>query len=329
MGQQTPTEDASSLCASLEPALRGASDGRLGPVSWFRTTWQRGGAGTGIAEWSRDDGTTLGVVVKLPVGYREYRWTRDLGRIEPGGWDADESRASPTPRIVASGEELGGYDLAWLVMERFPGKPLSVHMDEAGVLAMLDRAAEFQQRAAALRKVEDPPPAPDWGDLLEQSRAQVKLGSIPDGGKWNDAIRRVQRRLPTLAARWSGRECDAWCHGDLHPANAMVREGASLPGSMALIDLAMVHAGHWIEDALYLERCYWGHPELLCGVKPVPTLARLRKERGLCNGSGHAELADAKRLLAAASAPAMLGREGDLRHLAAALALIERLLSTL
>ncbi len=44
-----------------------------------------------------------------------------------------------------------------------------------------------------------------------------------------------------------------------------------------LVDLALVHPGHWVEDALYLERQYWGHSDLLKGVKPASELARLRQ----------------------------------------------------
>src|SRR2546421_544761 len=59
-----------------------------------------------------------------------------------------------------------------------------------------------------------------------------------------------------------------------------------------LIDLALVHSGHWMEDALYLERQFWGHEPLLHGVKPLPMLAKLRRERGLPTDDHYSELAN-------------------------------------
>ena len=38
-----------TMATNLLPALREACDGHLGPVSWFRADWQRGGASTGTA----------------------------------------------------------------------------------------------------------------------------------------------------------------------------------------------------------------------------------------------------------------------------------------
>jgi len=75
-----------------------------------------------------------------------------------------------------------------------------------------------------------------------------------------------------------------------------------------------------------LERQYWGHTELLHGVKPVSALAKLRRERGLPTDDQYAELCHARRVLMAACAPALLEREGNPKYLHAALELIERFL---
>ncbi|MFP3422344.1 hypothetical protein R0K19_23525, partial [Bacillus sp. SIMBA_161] len=40
------------LGATLEPIVRAACGGRLSPVTWFRTDWQRGGAATGYATFT-------------------------------------------------------------------------------------------------------------------------------------------------------------------------------------------------------------------------------------------------------------------------------------
>ena len=50
------------------------------------------------------------------------------------------------------------------------------------------------------------------------------------------------------------------------------------------VTIAMIFAevglGHWVEDAIYLERIYWAHPEKLCGVKPVKALAKALRRLG-------------------------------------------------
>jgi hypothetical protein len=148
---------------------------------------------------------------------------------------------------------------------------------------------------------------------------------------WNDLLKKVQRALPTLVALWERREIDTWCHGDLHPGNAMRRlvgedaGGFSVRAPLVLIDLALVHPGNWIEDALYLERQYWGHAQLLHGIKPVSHMAKLRRDRGLKTGE-YSELANVRRVLAAACAPALVEREGNPRYMHAAMEILERIL---
>ena len=50
---------------------------------------------------------------------------------------------------------------------------------------------------------------------------------------------------------------------------------------MVLIDLAEVRPGHWVEDAVYLERLHWARPERLKGRNPVKLLAAARRRLGL------------------------------------------------
>ena len=63
-----------ALGQGLEPFLREACEDRLGPVTWFRTDWQHGGAATGRARLRLEDGSEAEVVVKLPVSLTELRW---------------------------------------------------------------------------------------------------------------------------------------------------------------------------------------------------------------------------------------------------------------
>ncbi len=316
--------DAHDLAVALEPVLRGATDDRLGPIEYFRSSWQRGGAATGYATWRARDGREVPVVVKLPVGPVEHRWTSalgDAGTPDDEAWWSPEAGASPTPRVVAHGRELGGYDLAWLVVERLE-HPLAGHLSEPELRGLIKTTFEFQRRATAMAEAGGRPAPPDWARLIEKGREACRVASLAEAHRWNDALKRVQKALPTLAGIWDARPLTGWCHGDVHPGNAMHRPG----GACVLIDLALVHAGHWVEDAVYLERQFWGHQEMLHGVKPVSELARLRREAGLAGDGPYADIANARRVLAAASAPALIEREGNPKYLHAALETIERVL---
>lgn len=327
--------DTHSLGASLEPVLREVCGGRLGEIEWFRSAWQRGGASTGFAKYRLSESATIEVVVKLPVGPAELRWTSALGAVDHAAWDAPETARKPTPRVVACGSELAGYDLGWIIVERLGGQLVSSRLDAAEVEDLLRVAADFHDAARRVRPdIDEAPRSPDWELLVARSREAAKAGGLAEAQRWNEAIKKVQKALPVLAARWAARPINTWCHGDLHPGNAMRRACAgAAPGGEAdgrrqcvLVDLALVHPGHWVEDALYLERQYWGHAELLHGVKPVSVLARLRRERGSRTDDQYAELAMVRRVLMAACAPGLVEREGNPKYLHAALELLEQTL---
>ena len=118
--------------------------------------------------------------------------------------------------------------------------------------------------------------------------------------------------------KWRARRIDQWLHGDLHLANAMCRSDEP-DAEVSLIDLAEVHAGHWIEDAVYLERQLWGHKTRLKASKPVHAMAVARKKLGMRVDVDYNELVDIRRILLAATAPAFMQSEGDPRYLAACL----------
>jgi hypothetical protein len=98
-------------------------------------------------------------------------------------------------------------------------------------------------------------------------------------------------------------------------------------GPVCLIDLAEVHAGHWIEDAVYLERQLWARPERLKAHKPVREIAAARKRLGLSVDADYARLAMARRALLAATAPRFLKSEGHPAYLDACLGWLEIALS--
>lgn len=336
-----PQLDGQALASTLDPHLHKACHGRLGKISWFRATWQHGGAGTGFSTWSLPDRECghreIPCVVKMPIGYSEYFWTKRLGLIHPDQWDEPGSLAMPTPRVLAAGFELGGYDLAWVVMERFDNPPLAMEKTESSMWEMFETAAEFHA-AAILEKPIDlaqMKPPQDWAGMVEKGLVALQDHDVEEKDRWIKALEQTTRCLDTLIERWVGREIDTWCHHDLHPHNAMRRvmgkgdTGADDPnihGHCALIDLALVEPGSWVEDALYMERLFWGREEQLCNIDPLTTLGATRQAIGLPAGDDAFELAEVRRVLMAASSPAFLRTEGDRIYLKAALSVLERLL---
>lgn len=171
----------------------------------------------------------------------------------------------------------------------------------------------------------EPAGEPDWRAILDRARTRAIDNELDRLDDWLAAIDAVDRLLPALLDRWHARPMDTWCHGDLHPGNVMIRDecvgpdGVSGdPRSGVLIDFSLVHAGHWVEDALYLERMYWGHEGALGGVEPVRCLAEHRLLLGLHADETDERLADVRRLLMGVTSPAFLRHENDPVYLAAA-----------
>lgn len=315
------------LGAALGPTLRRICDGRLGEIEWFRSTWQQGGAATGWSTWTSDGHEPLRVMVKIPVGPTEYSWTMRLGGVAIDEWESPRARSLPSPRVIAAGETLGGYDLAWLVIERFEGSPLTAELDGSGLGSLLETVARFHALAREHAPVNESPALTDWQRLIDKSRALIPDCGIDQPQSWNAALRRVQRILPSLVDRWRARQITTWCHGDVHPGNAMHRAGDR--DTLVLIDLALVHPGHWVEDALYLERLFWGHKHRLDGVDPVADLARARAAIGLGVGGKPHDLARIRRVMMAACVPVFLAREGNPAYVRRALEHIEQLVPQL
>ena len=319
-----PGSGGSALGTALGPALIDLCSGRLGPIEWFRTAWQRGGAATGFSTWQPDSGEPVPVMVKLPVNATEFIWTT---RMAASG---ETSGVRPTPRVFAAGDELGPYEFAWLVLERIPGQPLASHLCREGVEGMLQTTARFYTEAEAhsdpTESVVKPPPA--WDELLEQSRRAVHEELVEQPARWSALLDRVSMNLQALIDVWLARPITTWCHGDLHPHNMMSRSAAwveqeGIACEPVLIDLALVHAGTWVEDALYLERLFWGREDRLSGIEPVEDLHRFREMEGLDEIADWARLADVRRILMASSVPAFLKLEGHPVYVAGALDRLE------
>ncbi|MEM9884157.1 MAG: phosphotransferase, partial [Planctomycetota bacterium] len=280
-----PTDDpeAPPVCpptpfgATLEPVLRDHCAGRLSPINWFRTAWQRGGALTGYATFADDTGDPHPVVVKLPVPPRERRWLLTL--------QTDTEADRVVPRLFAHGESLGAYDFAWVVMQRLPHGPLGPAWAGREFDLVVAAAGRFYRQTAGVPL--DPHAGPrqrDWQDILDRGRKHVQDRGTNDPQRWKAALKRAAKKLDAWTGPWLARPAGDWCHGDFHLGNAMSHWPADHdhPDDAAgvLIDLAEVRVGHWVEDAVYLEHLFWSRPHRLAGRKLVSMIARQRKAHG-------------------------------------------------
>ncbi len=297
--------------ASLAPVLLELCDGKLANIIWFRTAWQRGGARTGYATWTDDHGT-LDAVVKFPVPPKERRWLVQLS--------ADDV----TPRVFAHGSELGGYDLAWVVMERLPHGPMGTAWGAQAYELIAEAAANFYARARLI-PMGDPPRPNNWAQLLKRSKQSISKDTIANSQRWRKALKAAGKQLPNWLDVWNARDTGFWCHGDLHPGNTMSRTPAP-HGPAVLFDLAGVRQGHWVEDAVYLEHLYWAAPQSLHGAKPVKQIAQHLRDYGLPPGHNWPELANIYRALLAMTAPVERHAYNGSTHTAAALTALERLI---
>ncbi len=292
--------DARGLATSLAPLVIEACENKLSDITWFKADWQRGGAATAKAIFSHSDGSVHPVVVKFPVVQRELLWTKRLQKFTPPG--------SPVPRLFASGETLGGYDLAWIVIEQFSHGPLGLHWNDSHIPRIAEAAARFYASASEF-VVDQDPKQEDWYELLKGSSESIKINQLNHTKRWKKALKEFRHRLDGIVSEWRARDTSQWLHGDLHLANAMSRTGID-DGPVHLIDLAEVHAGNWIEDAVYLERQLWAKPERLKPHPPVKTLARERKKLGLPVEENYSHLATIRRALLASTAPKFIRSEG-------------------
>ncbi len=296
----------SSLASSLGPVLTKQTQNQIQNIHWFRTDWQRSRAATGFATWDDNNGKTTEVVVKLPVIERELRWTRCMQNAD-----------GVAPKLFASGEKLNGYDLAWMVIERFPVGPLGKHWESSNIDRIANAAARFTKSASEF-SIDQEGRREDWDELLKTAKSSVRENHIKNESKWKKAHSLLSKKLKIILEQWRSRRIDQWLHGDLHFANAMCRSEEP-DAKVSLIDLAEVHAGHWIEDAVYLERQLWGHKSRLKATKPVHAMAAARKSLGMRVDENYNDFVDIRRLLLAATAPAFMQSEGDPRYLASCL----------
>jgi hypothetical protein len=297
--------------ASLEPALHKACSGNLSQVNWFRTEWQRSGALTGNSTYRDESGSARPVVVKLPVLPNELLW---LDRLQP--FDG------LVPRLYAGGRELGGHDIAWVVMERIAHGPIGAAWGGAKFDLFVEAAGRFYEASSSF-PVDRKPPVVDWQSIIRGSRDGATRGQLAHAQRWKQALKQADRRLQQWTTDWQQRPQNHWCHGDLHLANALSRHEAP-QGPVVLIDFAAVHAGHWVEDAIYFEHLYWARGSALEGRKLCNLIARRRRHHGLEVDEHWPRFAALARALLAARVPGDLPLYGrDRGHQKAALEKLE------
>lgn len=295
---------------ALEPVLLEQCQGRLTPVTWFRTDWQRGGAATGYSAWTDEQGVSHPAVVKLPVTPGERQW---LARLQ----DFDHI----APRLYAHGEQLGGYDIAWVVMERLVEGPLGAAWGGIEFDLLIESVGRFYAAASSF-KPDRPALAKDWNAILKQARDNIRDKSLEHAQRWTNALKKAQKKLPKWIDTWSQRDTSGWCHGDLHLGNAMTRTPAP-EGPALLFDYAETRPGHWLEDAVPFEQLYWSRRDRLDGRKLCSLIAKERKKHDLPVEPDWPQLASVKRALVALSTPAKLHIAGNAAHVQAALEVLE------
>ena len=313
--------NAQSLGVSLAPALieqcRKEGHGELSNIRWFRADWQRGGAATGHADFQTERRLEH-VIIKIPVTARELIWTRRLQSCESNS----PGRPNPIiPSLLASGSTLSHYDLAWIIIEELPCGPLGARWQDDNIKRIAEAAGRFYQATEPF-PIDSPPLREDWVDLFKGSRQSIRDNSIPLKQRWTKALKGISSKLDAIVDAWRDRPIHTWVHGDLHPANAMCRSD-SPDAPVTLIDLAEIRPGHWIEDAIYLERLHWTRPDRLKPFKPVKEIATARKAMGLPVIDGYTKLAQLRRVMLAATAPRFMKTEGSPQHLEACLNRLE------
>lgn len=158
------------------------------------------------------------LIVKINVPEDQLWWTHEFTRICP----------ELLPRVYATGTQLSGVPLGWIVWERISGG-LNPSWQGREFDMLLEADVKLQRAARSLEQT-----ARKAGVLRELSVEEVT----------RDLERGMSRRPPGPAARVLERLPQDWhwvtsvsefeiCHGDLHLANALCR--ATPPNGEALL----------------------------------------------------------------------------------------------
>jgi aminoglycoside phosphotransferase (APT) family kinase protein len=156
---------------------------------------------------------------------RQHRWLRVLGPRLP----------LPVPVPVGQGRPGEGYPWSWSVVPWFAGALAALEPE----LDLAQAARDVAEFLDALQQIHDPGPSnPFRGIPLARRSGHVRSAISLLGGAVADTapLRRIWAEALAVPP-WSG--SPMWFHGDLHPANVVVREGRV----SAIIDFDHVGVG--------------------------------------------------------------------------------------
>ena len=165
---------------------------------------------------ARDSGAAA--LLKVNVAAGQLWWTRALAQERP----------ELLPEVYASGEDLGGEALGWVLWERVAG---GLHSGWRGreFDILLDAGVQFQRASRTLAS----------RALAAGAIAELRLADLAvpiERGVSRAAPGPAEHVLARLAADWTwvNDVCEREvCHGDLHMANALCRDGP--PDGVALL----------------------------------------------------------------------------------------------
>jgi hypothetical protein len=157
-------------------------------------------------------------LLKLNVGRDQLWWTRSLAQAYP----------ELLPRVFATGEDVGGASLGWVLWERVRGG-LYPGWEGREFTMLLEAGVKFQVASHTLAS------SAQAAGVLAELRVEDLAERLEQG---------VRREAPGPADRVLRRVFEDWawvndiceievCHGDLHMANALCRDEP--PGGAALL----------------------------------------------------------------------------------------------
>ena len=283
-----------SLAAALEPELRDACRGHLGDDLLVHhrpgpTPAQEPGSRPGPIQGSRPDRVCRQAPRRIP---RVLLDQKASGSSTARTGNAPPPSPSRPRSVLAGGYELGG---------------LRLRVDRDGEVQKPTTSRPPSMRIRALRDLRDlrrvprtrPPPGrssiptltpkdPDY-QRRDSTRAHRAMSSQPRDGRSADRWTSRPRTGPVTTSTPSsidgriGTSTPGATTISTHATRcAGSRHNPEVAPRCALIDLALVAPGCWIEDALYLERLFWGHEEALSAAStPCNELAQCRASLGL------------------------------------------------
>jgi len=156
----------------------------------------------------------------------EQRWLPTLSALVP----------VPVPTPVAAGEPEFGYPFRWSITPWLAGSP-AYHWPTADRGAVVDRLADALL-ALHVPAAVDAPANPVRGVPLARRDSALRE-RLPQFDNASDIEKAWQHAL--TAPPWSGQ--GLWLHGDLHPANILLEQGADGLDLAAIIDFGDLTSG--------------------------------------------------------------------------------------